>query len=109
MEDKQVVRENYLLRANDSSIAPWRNAFPEPFYANFYLFSPKVEENLPARESLHELGNENLLIGTTRLHRAGWMVKLLAADAITFRKAMASVRSTIYRALNRTEPSFRRY
>ncbi|MFP6901325.1 MAG: urease accessory protein UreD, partial [Opitutales bacterium] len=109
MGGKPIVRENYLLRPDDSSVTSWRNAFPEPFYASFYLFSPKVEEDLPARASLHDLGNNNLLIGVTRLHRSGWMIKLLAADAITLRKAMGTVRSTLYLALDRLEPSFRRY
>ena len=109
VEGKPVVRENYLLRPDDSSVTSWRNAFPEPFYACFYLFSPKVEEELPARQSIHDLGDDNLLIGTTRLHRSGWMIKLLAADAITLRKAMGIVRSKLYLALDRVEPSFRRY
>jgi hypothetical protein len=68
-----------------------------------------VEDDLPGRELLHDLGSDNLLIGTTRLHRSGWMIKLLAADAITLRKAMEIVRSKLYLALDRVEPSFRRY
>lgn len=106
---KLIVRENYRLRPDDSSVTSWRNAFPEPFYACFYLCSPKVEDDLPGREFLHDLGNDSLLIGTTRLHRSGWMIKLLAANAITLRKAMEIVRSKLYLALDRVEPSFRRY
>ena len=108
-QGKPLAREYYSLRPDDSSVGPWKNAFPEPVYAAFYCFSPKLTNALPCRENLHELASEDLLVGATRLHRNGWTVKLLAADLITLRKAISISRSYLYATLNRAAPSFRRY
>jgi hypothetical protein len=37
------------------------------------------------------------------------VIKILAADSIALRKVMAATRTSLYAALQRPEPSFRRY
>jgi len=108
-QGKPLAREYYSLRPDDSSVGPWKNAFPEPVYAAFYCFSPKLRNEFPCRETLHELASDDLLVGATRLYRNGWTVKLLAADSVTLRKAIDSIRRLLYEELRRPVPSFRRY
>jgi urease accessory protein len=106
---KLVLRESYLLTPGDSSVTSWQNSFPEPHYGAFYLFSPKVRDELPSRKALHGLAEENLLIGATALFRSGWLVKVLAGDAVLFKRTMDKVRASLYEDLERPMPSFRRY
>jgi len=74
------------------------------------LISPRVENSLPSRQAIHDLKNECLLIGTSQMHlNVGWIIKVLAGDAIEFRSAMKRVRSLIYNDLGRTATDFRRY
>lgn len=108
-EGSPVVLERFRVRSDAPDSAPWRSAFPTPYYAAFHLFSPKLEEQLSCRRAIHDLQSENLLAGATRLHHGGWTVKLLAADSVTLRQAIAFTRQRLYEELGRVAPSFRRY
>jgi hypothetical protein len=69
-----------------------------------------VENSLPSRQVIHDLKNECLLIGSSQMHQnVGWIIKVLAGDAIEFHRAMKKVRSIIYNDLGRTPTGFRRY
>jgi len=109
LDGRPAAREAFCLRTDDDSCLSWRRAFTTPWYAAFYCFSDKIADDLPGRDVIHALTNEQTLAGATRLQGGGWVVKLLADNPIALRKAMASVRSALYIALDRTEPSFRRY
>ncbi|MBC8349321.1 MAG: urease accessory protein UreD [Verrucomicrobia bacterium] len=104
-----VARESFRLRPDDGSLLPWTKAFPTPWYAAFYCLSEKIVTDLPGRDDLHSLSDEQTRIGATRLQRGGWVIKILAADSIALRKVMAATRTSLYAALQRSEPSFRRY
>ena len=107
---KLVLLESFTLEPENESVNPWRNSFPTPFYGCFYLVSQKVSNELPGRQEIHEMKNENLIVGSTAMHhKAGWMVKVLAGDPYEFRKAMRGIREILYKAIGRLPTSFRRY
>ncbi len=108
-DGRPAARETFCLRPDDDSCLPWQRSFTAPWYAAFYCFSEKISDDLPGRDTIHELADEQTLVGASRLQRGGWVVKILAENSIALRKAMASVRSTLYLALDRPEPSFRKY
>ena len=109
-DGKLVLLESFTLKPENESVTPWRNSFLTPFYGCFYLVSPKVSDELPCRQKIHDMTSESLLVGSTSMHRkAGWVVKVLAGDPYQFRKAMDEIRVTLYQAIGRLPPSFRRY
>ena len=110
-KDKSLILSEYFsLEPENDSVHAWKHSFHTPFYGCFYLISPKVEKSLPSCLEIHDLKNECLLIGASQMHRnVGWIIKILAGDAIEFRKAMQRVRSLIYQDLGRTPTNFRRY
>ena len=108
---KLILKESYSLTPRNSSVKSWRNSFKEPYYGAFYIFSPKVKNDLPSRGVLHRLAtdNESLLIGSTSLFRSGWLIKVMAGNGVVFKKTMEEVRLAIYSDIGRPMPSFRRY
>ena len=107
---KNILLESFTLEPENESVNPWRKSFPTPFYGCFYLVSPKVSNELPCRQKIHDMKNENLLVGSTSMHhQAGWVVKVLAGDPYEFRKAMREIRELLYKAIDRLPTSFRRY
>ena len=107
---KNILLESFTLEPGKGTVYPWRKSFPTPFYGCFYLVSQKVSNELPGRQEIHEMKNENLIVGSTAMHhKAGWMVKVLAGDPYEFRKAMRGIREILYKAIGRLPTSFRRY
>ena len=76
---------------------------------NWNCFSEKLTDDLPGRDVIHSLADEQILVGATHVQGGGWLIKLLAADAVSLRKAMATTRSTLYAALQRAQPAFRKH
>jgi urease accessory protein len=109
-DGKLVLLESFTLEPGNDSVNPWRNSFLTPFYGCFYLVSPRVSGELTCRQKIHDMTTENLLVGSTSMHnKGGWIVKVLAGDPYQFRKAMHKIRVTLYQAIGRLPPSFRRY
>jgi len=105
-----ILSESFSLEPENDSIHAWKHSFPTPFYGCLYLISPKVEDHLPSHQAIHDLKNKQLLIGTSQMHRkVGWIVKVLAGDAIEFRRAMKTVRSLIHEDIERIPTDFRRF
>ncbi|OUU36308.1 MAG: hypothetical protein CBC16_10270 [Verrucomicrobia bacterium TMED56] len=108
--DKLVLLESFTLEPENESVNPWRNSFPTPFYGCLYLVSPKVSNELPCRQEIHDMKNGNLIVGCTSMHhQAGWIVKVLAGDPYEFRKAIKEIRNILHSAIGRLPTSFRRY
>lgn len=108
--EQLVLLESFILEPENESINPWKNSFQTPFYGCFYLLSPKVSDELPCRQEIHDLKNDSLLVGSTSMHRkAGWVIKVLAGDPYEFRKVMKLIRALLYESIGRLPTSFRRY
>ncbi|MEC8420498.1 MAG: urease accessory protein UreD [Verrucomicrobiota bacterium] len=109
-DERLILLENFILDPQNESVYPWRNSFGSPFYGCLYLLSPKVSQNLPCRQVIHDMMTENLLVGVTSMHReAGWIIKVLAGDPYEFRNAMKEIRELLYEAIGRFPTKFRRY
>jgi urease accessory protein len=109
IDGRPAARETFCLRPDNASCLSWRRSFPTPWYAAFYCVSEKIAVDLPGREEIHALADEQTLVGSTRLQRGGWVVKLLAADPVSLRRAMVVIRATLYAALERVQPVVRKY
>ena len=109
-ENQLVLLESFVLKPRNESVLPWKNSFPTPYYASFYLLSPKLKEHLPSRDRIHGMTGPNLLAGVTSLHRkAGWLVKVLAGDPYEFKRAMTEIRRLLHADIGRVPTDFRRY
>ncbi len=110
MKGRLALLESFRLSPEDASILPWKKSFPEPIYGAFYLFSEKVSEGLPSRDEIHAMATGKLLVGSSALNGpGGWIIKLLAADALSFKGAVNRIRELLHCDLGRKPTAFRRY
>ena len=110
IENKLVLLESFSLEPDNESVFAWKNSFSTPYYGSLYLVSPKLSDHLPCRDKIQSMKTENLLTGSSSLHRsAGWMIKVLAGDPYEFKRAMKEIRNLIYEDIERKPTDFRRY
>ncbi len=109
--DKQLtLLESFVLEPDNESVMPWKHSFPTPYYGCFYALSPKLADLLPCRERIHEMSSPNLLAGASSIHRrAGWVVKVLAGDPYSYKRAMKEIRKLLHADMGRAPTDFRRY
>ena len=87
--------ESFVLEPDNESVMPWKHSFPTPYYGCFYALSPKLADLLPCRERIHEMSSPNLLAGASSIHRrAGWVVKVLAGDPYSYKRAIEGDQET---------------
>jgi len=102
----KVVREKYRL--TPASLQFLRNQFATGYYASIFLFHPAIMPESACWKSIIALQGESVWAGCSRLHHSGWSIKLLAADSVSFRRALQAVREACYRALSEAMPALRR-
>jgi urease accessory protein len=83
-----VARERFCLRNDDTSIAALRAAFPNAYYASCFIFSPRIEANDSRWRNIRELHSAQIWIGASPLFAGGWVVKMLAGDSASLRRAL---------------------
>lgn len=96
----RITRGGRLLAYENFSVAPaagdcadWRELYPDGTYASLYYLSPQPLGDLVA--TLHGLEIEDATIGGSPLREGGLGIKILAADGISLRKAIFSVRNLL--------------
>jgi len=87
-----IARERFFLRPDNHSILPLRKPFTTGYYASGYLITDRITPDSPLWTKVHELNSDQVLLGTTRLLKGGWSIKLLAENSITLKKTLASLR-----------------
>jgi urease accessory protein len=103
-----VARERYRLTPESETVRAMRRRFATPYYASCLAIAPGLMRESSCWESIHGLRSEAVWIGCGALHRAGWVVKIVAAGSVALRRTLAVVRMELHRALGRTPPSLRR-
>lgn len=96
----RITRNGRLLAFENFSVSPaagdcadWRAQYPSGTYASLYYLSPLSLDLLV--QSMHELEIENAAIGASPLREGGLGMKILAADGMSLRKAIFSVRNLL--------------
>lgn len=88
-----LVRERYVLRADDTSTWSLRHPFATGYYAGCYVVSERAGDLASARDDVHALADGARLTGMTQLAPACWVLKVLAADSETLRATLRAIRA----------------
>lgn len=88
-----LAYENFSCMPARGDAADWRQRYPSGSYASLYLLSPKPLGELV--QSIHDMELPDATIGASPLRVGGLGVKILAADGISLRKAISSVRNLL--------------
>lgn len=102
----QVVREKYGI--TPEKLRPLRNQFAAGYFASVFIFHPAIGNGDDCRAALDALHGDGVWIGHSRLHHAGWCVKVLASDSVRFRKTVNAARRIFYGGAGRVMPEMRR-
>ncbi|MGA7880704.1 MAG: urease accessory protein UreD [Terrimicrobiaceae bacterium] len=106
-ENQLVARERYRLTPKSPSIQAIARRFPNAYYASTLLVS-----SCPADDSLQRainaLNTPHVLAGASRPARTVYAIKLVAADSVSLRRAVAAVRAIGYSHLGWPEPFLRK-
>jgi urease accessory protein len=95
----RVVREKY--RITPSNLTAMRGVFPTAYYACIFLFHPSLKAANPCWQAISALHGENAWVGNSRLHGAGWSIKILASDSVQLRKTIHAIRRIVHEATGR--------
>ncbi len=88
-----LAYENFTVFPAVGDCADWRAHYPNGTYASLYYLTPQPLGELV--QSLHGLELENATVGASPLREGGLGLKILAADGISLRKAIFSVRNLL--------------
>jgi urease accessory protein len=104
---KLVVHEYYCLTSHSKGVQALRRDFPSAYYASALIVS-----QLPADESFQRavssLSTSHVLAGASRPAENVYAIKLVAADSISLRAAVAGIRALGYSYLRWREPFLRK-
>jgi urease accessory protein len=105
-----IHRERTALTPGDVSMAGLRSFSPADYYGGLLVISPVSEKwEMDFAHEAGGLSREGLAVGATRLTAGGWSMRVLAADALRLRSAIARLRELVYAGLRRPLPDARRY
>jgi urease accessory protein len=107
---RAVHRERASIEPPHQGLASFTALFPTSYYAGFVVISPAVEkEGDSFQRAVTALGDPaSVRIGASRLPAHGWSIRLLAADSLSLRQSLSSLRALIYQRLGRAMPDLRR-
>ena len=96
------------LRGGSRALRALCRRFPGAYYATALISSPRLSPLAGCWQALHELHEENTWIGVSELGGNSFLLKLIAADSLSLRRALIFARGAIYESLGRTAPGLRR-
>lgn len=105
LDEKLIIRECYTLRPDDFSLSSIRMSFDTAHYISCVV----VGDFAFPHDEIQSLGNDSVYIGCGPLCTGGWTVKALCADSVHARRIVASLRTMLYRAMNRPMPHLGRF
>lgn len=105
--DELIARERYTLQPGAPSVEALRGSFEHAYYASVYVVA-ELSETDDCWRAIHDLHCADVWVGVSRLRHGGWVVKILAAESIPLRRAMAQIRRSLYAALRHATPDLRR-
>jgi urease accessory protein len=87
-----IAAERYYLDPSDDSIAALRHPFPSAWYASGYLITDRLAPSDTCWEQIRKLNSPDVLLGASRLVKAGWSLRVVARDNLVLRKTLSAIR-----------------
>jgi urease accessory protein len=88
--------ERYRLSPDDDSLHSLKAHFPVSYHATGYLVSPKLPKGTEFLKAVAALNGESVLAGASSVGNGAVSFRILAADAISLRRAIAGFRRLAY-------------
>ncbi len=102
-----AIREWYRLESHSESVRAIRRHFPNAYYASTFVVSNRgADESFP--EAISALNTPRVLAGASRPAENIYAIKMIAADSLSLRAAVASIRAMAYSYLEWPEPLLRK-
>lgn len=108
LRGRLIARERYRLTPANGSLDFLRRRFPSAYYASAILVAPGFTARSVCWDALLSHQSDSVWLGNSVIDEGAFALKLVAADSVHFRRALHSVRKTIYDALGRPPPGLRR-
>jgi urease accessory protein len=105
--DKLAIRERNWMTSRSESIQAMRKAFPNAYYASAFIVSARLAEE-DFQKAIKDLSTPSVLAGASRPMENVFAIKLIAADSLSLRQAVASLRAIAYSRLGWPEPVLRK-
>ena len=102
-----IARERYRLTPDSQSIQAMMRHFPNAYYASAFLVSSCPADDILQR-AISALNTPNVLAGASRPADSVCVIKLVAADSVSLRHAVADVRAIGYAHLRWPQPLLRK-
>lgn len=94
-----IAAERFTLDPLNDSLASLRHPFPAGWYASGYLITNRIAGDHPCWEQIRQLNSPDVLIGFSRLAKAGWSIRVLARDSLTLRRTVGALRDLLSKVL----------
>lgn len=108
LASRLVARERYRLSPGDGSLDALRRRFSCAYYASAFLFAPALSARSPCWAAILASHGDAVWLGISTLFDHGFVVKMIAADSVNFRRTLLMIRAAVYDALGRSPPNLRR-
>jgi urease accessory protein len=92
-----VARERYRLSPDTPGLFSLQTRFPHAYQANCFAFGETLTDRSSCWQEFLTLQDDDILIGFSPLHRAGWIIKVLARDSLVLRRVMEKIRESLHR------------
>ena len=102
-----AVREKYCLDASSQGLESLRRRFPNAYYASSLVVSHAARAELLQRE-IAALNSASVLAGGSRPGDDVYVIKLVATDSMSLRKAISKLRTLVYSHWESPEPILRK-
>lgn len=104
---KLAVRECYRLTSHTESIQAVRRDFPSAYFASAFIVS-QVPADDSFQRAVSSMSASRVLAGASRPAENVYAIKLVAADSMSLRAAVAGIRALGYSYLRWPEPLLRK-
>jgi urease accessory protein len=105
--NKLAARECYRLTPESESTQTVKSHFPNAYYASAFIVSTRPADETIQRK-ISALNTSHLLAGASHPSESIYAIKLVAADSISLRNAVANVRAIGYSHLGWPKPLLRK-
>ena len=90
-----IARERFVLKPSDKSTASLRSPFPAGYYASCYVITERMRPDHEMWRAIHDLSDDDALLGVSRLISGGSTIKILAADNIKLTRTLQTIRNLL--------------
>ena len=89
------MRERFVLRPDNNSLAALTQSFPGGYYASCYLLTDCLTDDCPGWSKIAGLNTTAVWCAASRLIAGGWSIKIVARDSIALREACQRLRKAL--------------